>query len=46
MDKVTSDALAQIKASFEQHKATVVGQLLDRVVQVSAAPHRNYKVLA
>lgn len=42
LDKTTTDALAKIKSSFEQNKGSVVDELLSRVVEVKAAPHRNY----
>ncbi|KAK4699570.1 V-type H+-transporting ATPase subunit G, partial [Phenoliferia sp. Uapishka_3] len=42
LDKTTTDTLAKIKSSFEQNKSSVVDTLLERVVEVKAAPHRNY----
>lgn len=46
VDKDTDKDLAQISASFESHREEVVAQLLDRVVQVAPALHRNYKPTA
>lgn len=43
VDKSTTEKLAEIQASFESHRKEVVASLLDRVVQVNPALHRNYK---
>ncbi|BGP31635.1 hypothetical protein JCM10296v2_003407 [Rhodotorula toruloides] len=41
VDKATQEALAKIEASFEENREKVVKDLLERVVQVSPALHRN-----
>jgi V-type H+-transporting ATPase subunit G len=46
-DKVnesTREQLSKIVSSFDQNRDKVVNQLLERVVQVKAEPHRNLKV--
>ncbi|KAI5480426.1 V-type H+-transporting ATPase subunit G [Pseudohyphozyma bogoriensis] len=44
LDKSTADTLAKIKSQFESNRQKVVGELLDRVVQVKPTLHQNYKV--
>lgn len=41
VNKATQEALAKIEASFEENREKVVKDLLERVVQVNPALHRN-----
>ena len=41
VNKSTTEQLEKIQSSFDSNKSTVVDQLLERVVQVKAEPHRN-----
>jgi len=43
VDKATKSELDTLKSSFEQNRSKVVDQLLERLVEVSPALHRNYK---
>ncbi|GAA5884100.1 hypothetical protein JCM16303_005917 [Sporobolomyces ruberrimus] len=44
VDKSTSEQLEKIQSSFDSNKSSVVDQLLERVVQVKAEPHRNLRL--
>lgn len=43
LDKETADTLISLDKSFAEKRASVVDTLLERVVLVSPAVHRNYK---
>ncbi|GAA6021092.1 hypothetical protein JCM10207_003360 [Rhodosporidiobolus poonsookiae] len=43
VNQATTDTLAKIQASFDQNRDQVVKDLLDRVVEVQPALHRNLK---
>ncbi|GAA5867659.1 hypothetical protein JCM5296_005170 [Sporobolomyces johnsonii] len=44
VNKSTAAQLETIQASFDQHRDDVVKQLLERVVLVQPALHKNYQV--
>jgi len=46
IDKATKEELDQLKRSYESNRASVVDELLSRVIEVSPSLHRNFKAPA